>query len=130
MKLQEYQSKRIFAQYGVPVPEGGVANTPREAREIAQRLRRPVVVKAQVLVGGRGKAGGIKLAETPGEAEAVAAQILDMDLKGLSVGSVLIERAAEIASGVAPPGMALRPLEELELDRVGWDEDEQGEPRP
>jgi len=83
LKLQEYQSKRVFAQYGVPVPDSGVATTPQEAREIAKRLGRPVAVKAQVLVGGRGKAGGIKLAETPEEAEIMAAQILAMDLKGL-----------------------------------------------
>ncbi|MBC8248784.1 MAG: ADP-forming succinate--CoA ligase subunit beta [Anaerolineales bacterium] len=100
MKLQEYQSKRIFAQYGVPVPEGGVATTPQKAREIAERLGKPVVVKAQVLVGGRGKAGGIKLAETPEEAEAIAAQILAMDIRGLPVRSVLVEKAADIASEI------------------------------
>jgi succinyl-CoA synthetase beta subunit len=100
LKLQEYQSKRIFAQYGVPVPEGGVASTPQQAREIAKRLGTPVVVKAQVLVGGRGKAGGIKLAETPDEAETVAAQILNMDLKGLPVRSVLVEGVADIVSEI------------------------------
>jgi succinyl-CoA synthetase beta subunit len=100
LKLQEHQSKGIFAQYGVPVPEGRVATTPQEAQEIAERLGKPVVVKAQVLVGGRGKAGGIKLAETPGEAEAAAAQILDMDLKGLPVRSVLVEGTADIASEI------------------------------
>ena len=100
MKLQEHQSKRIFAQYGVPVPEGGVATTPEEARGIAERLGKPVVVKAQVLVGGRGKAGGIKLAETSEEARAVAAQILNMDIKGLPVRSVLVEEAANIVSEI------------------------------
>ena len=100
MKLQEHQSKHIFAQYGVPVPEGGVAATSQEAREIAERLGKPVVVKAQVLIGGRGKAGGIKLAETPEEAEAIAAQILDMDIRGLPVRSVLVEEAADIASEI------------------------------
>jgi succinyl-CoA synthetase beta subunit len=100
LKLQEYQSKRIFARYGVPIPEGGVATTPQEAREIAERLGKPVVVKAQVLVGGRGKAGGIKLAETPEEAETIAAQILDMDIRGLPVRSVLVEEAADIASEI------------------------------
>lgn len=100
MKLQEHQSKRIFAQYGVPVPEGGIATTPQEARKIAKRLGKPVVVKAQVLVGGRGKAGGIKLAETPEEAEAMAAQILAMDLKGLHVRSVLVEEASDIVSEI------------------------------
>jgi len=100
LKLQEHQSKRIFAQYGVPVPEGGVATTRQEAREIAERLGKPVAVKAQVLVGGRGKAGGIKLAETPEAAEAIAAQILDMDISGLPVRSVLVEEAADIASEI------------------------------
>jgi succinyl-CoA synthetase beta subunit len=100
LKLQEHQSKRIFARYGVPVPEGGVATTPQEARDIAERLGKPVVVKAQVLVGGRGKAGGIKLADAPEEAGSVAAQILDMDIKGLSVRSILIEEAVNIASEI------------------------------
>ena len=65
MKLQEYQAKRIFGQFGVPVPQGDVATTPAEARAIAERLGGTVVIKSQVLVGGRGKAGGIKLARTP-----------------------------------------------------------------
>ena len=114
MKLQEYQSKRIFAQYGVPVPEGGVATTPQEAREIAERLGKPVVVKAQVLVGGRGKAGGIKLAATPEETEVVAAQILAMDIKGLPVRSVLAEEASGIVSeiylGIVIDRAAKRPV--------------------
>lgn len=114
MKLQEHQSKRIFAQYGVPVPEGGVAATPQEAQEIAERLDKRVVVKAQVLVGGRGKAGGIRLAETPEEAGAVAAKILDMDIRGLPVRIVLVEEAADIASeiylGVVIDRAAKRPL--------------------
>ena len=96
MKLQEYQSKRIFAQYGVPIPAGDVASTPAEAREIAERLGKRVVVKAQVLVGGRGKAGGIKLADTPPEAEAVAQRILGMEIKGLPVRKVLVDEAANI----------------------------------
>jgi succinyl-CoA synthetase beta subunit len=100
LKLQEHQSKRIFAQYGVPVPEGGVATTPQKARQIAERLGKRAVVKAQVLVGGRGKAGGIKLAETPEEAGTVAAQILAMDIKGLPVRSVLVEEAADIVSEI------------------------------
>ncbi len=96
MKLHEYQAKRIFAQYGVPIPEGDVATTPEEAREIAQRIGGPVVVKAQVLVGGRGKAGGVKLAKTPEEAEEKAREILGMDIKGLTVKKVLIDPAADI----------------------------------
>jgi succinyl-CoA synthetase beta subunit len=114
LKLQEHQSKRLFAQYGVPVPEGGVATTPEEARGIAERLGKPVVVKAQVLVGGRGKAGGIKLAGTPEEARAVAAQILGMDIKGLSVRSVLVEEAANIVTeiylGIVVDRAAKRPV--------------------
>ncbi|MBM4428891.1 MAG: succinate--CoA ligase subunit beta, partial [Chloroflexi bacterium] len=114
MKLQEHQSKRIFAQYGVPVPEGGVATTPQEAREIAERLGKPVVVKAQVLVGGRGKAGGVRLAGTPEEAGAIAAQILGMNVRGLPVRSVLVEEAADIASeiylGVVVDRAAKRPV--------------------
>jgi succinyl-CoA synthetase beta subunit len=114
MKLQEYQSKRIFAQYGVPVPEGGVATTPQEARGIAERLGKPVAVKAQVLVGGRGKAGGIKLAKTPEEAERVATQVLGMDIKGLPVRTVLVEEAADITSeiylGVVIDRAAKRPV--------------------
>jgi len=96
LKLHEYQAKRIFGQYGVPVPEGEVATTPEEAREIAQRIGGPVVVKAQVLVGGRGKAGGVKLAKTPEEAEEKAREILGMDIKGLTVKKVLIDPAADI----------------------------------
>ena len=96
MKLHEYQSKRIFAKYGVPIPKGEVAASPTEAREIAQLLGGPVVVKSQVLVGGRGKAGGIKLAKTPEEAETYAEQILGMDIKGLTVEKVLIDQAADI----------------------------------
>jgi succinyl-CoA synthetase beta subunit len=114
LKLQEHQSKRIFAQYGVPIPEGRVATTPQEAWKIADRLGKTVVVKAQVLVGGRGKAGGIKLAKTPDEAGGVAAQMLDMDIKGLPVRSVLVEEAADIASeiylGVVINRAAKRPV--------------------
>ena len=94
MKLHEYQSKRIFARYGVPIPRGDVASTPDDVYKIAARLGRRVVVKAQVLVGGRGKAGGIKLAQNAAEAEAKASQILGMDIKGLKVRKVLIDEAA------------------------------------
>jgi len=94
VKLHEYQSKRIFARYGVPIPRGDVASTPDDAYKIAARLERRVVVKAQVLVGGRGKAGGIKLAKDAPETEAKASQILGMDIKGLKVRKVLIDEAA------------------------------------
>lgn len=96
MKLQEFQSKRIFGQFGIPVPLGDVASTPAEARAIAERIGGPVVVKSQVLVGGRGKAGGIKVAKTPDEAEQVAARILGMNIKGLTVKKVLVDPAADI----------------------------------
>jgi succinyl-CoA synthetase beta subunit len=96
MKLHEYQSKRLFAQYGISIPQGGVAGSPEEARQIASRLGGKVVVKAQVLVGGRGKAGGIRLARDADEAERMAEQILGMEIKGLPVEKVLIDQAADI----------------------------------
>ncbi|MGD9317819.1 MAG: ADP-forming succinate--CoA ligase subunit beta [Anaerolineae bacterium] len=96
MKLHEYQSKRIFADFGVPIPRGDVATTPEQARRIAARLGKRVVVKSQVLVGGRGKAGGIRLASHPDEVERVADQILGMNIKGLTVKKVLIDEAADI----------------------------------
>ena len=100
MNLHEYQSKRIFAKYGIPIPSGEVATTPTEARDIAVRLGGPVVVKSQVLVGGRGKAGGIKLAKTSDEAEARATDILGMDIKGLTVKKVLVDEAADIQTEI------------------------------
>ncbi len=93
MKLHEYQARDLLAKYGIPVTGGGVASTPAEARAIAERIGAPVVVKAQVFVGGRGKAGGVKLADTPDQAEHVAAQILGMDIKGLTVEKVLVAEA-------------------------------------
>ena len=100
MKLHEYQSKRIFAEYGVPIPRGDVAATPEVARQIAARLGTRVVVKSQVLVGGRGKAGGIRLADHPDEVERVADQILGMNIKGLTVKKVLVDEAADIATEI------------------------------
>jgi succinyl-CoA synthetase beta subunit len=97
LNLHEYQSKRIFGRYGIPVPSGEVATTPGAVRDIAVRLGGPVVVKSQVLVGGRGKAGGIKLAKTPDEAEQRADAILGMTIKGLTVKKVLVDPAADIA---------------------------------
>ena len=97
MDLFEHQAKEIFAQYGVPVPTGQVATTPDEARRIAERLGGRVVVKAQVKVGGRGKAGGVKVADDPADAEAKAKAILGMDIKGHTVHRVLVENASAIA---------------------------------
>jgi succinyl-CoA synthetase beta subunit len=96
VKLHEYQSKRLFAVQGIPIPRGEVATTPQEARRIAEQLGCPVVVKAQVLVGGRGKAGGVRLAQTPAEAEQAAAAILGLAIKGLPVRQVLVDEAADI----------------------------------
>jgi succinyl-CoA synthetase beta subunit len=93
MKLHEYQARDILATYGLPVTGGGVATTPAEARQIAEQIGARVVVKAQVFVGGRGKAGGVKLADTPEQAEQVASQILGMDIKGLTVEKVLVAEA-------------------------------------
>ncbi len=96
MDLFEYQGKELLRKFDVPVPEGRVASTPDEALEAARFLGDKVVVKAQVQVGGRGKAGGIKLADSPEEARAVAEKILGMDIKGHIVKRVLVERAGDI----------------------------------
>jgi succinyl-CoA synthetase beta subunit len=100
MKLHEYQSKQIFARFGVPIPKGHVASTASEARQVSEELGGRVVIKSQVLVGGRGKAGGIRLAKTPKEAEEVATQILAMELKGLPVRKVLVDEAVSIAKEI------------------------------
>jgi succinyl-CoA synthetase beta subunit len=95
--LFEHQAKELFAQYGVPVPTGKVATTPAEAHTIADELTGRVVVKAQVKAGGRGKAGGVKVAADSGDAQAKAEDILGMDIKGLTVHKVLVEQASDIA---------------------------------
>ena len=100
MKLHEYRSKLLFSKCGVPIPRGRVAMTAHEAKTIARELGGPVVIKAQVLVGGRGKAGGIRLVHTPEEAEEAARQILGMKIKGLPVRKVLVDEAAEIRSEI------------------------------
>jgi succinyl-CoA synthetase beta subunit len=100
VKLHEYQSKQIFSRYGIPIPKGRVATTADEARHIASELGGRVVIKSQVLVGGRGKAGGIRLAKDPHEAEEVATQILAMEIKGLPVRKVLVDEAANISKEI------------------------------
>ncbi|MEV4757378.1 ADP-forming succinate--CoA ligase subunit beta [Micromonospora sp. NPDC049559] len=97
MDLYEYQGRELFERHGLPVLAGGVATTPEEARAIAERLGGRVVVKAQVKVGGRGKAGGVKLAEGADEATARADDILGMDIKGHTVHKVMITVTANIA---------------------------------
>ncbi|MFO7584652.1 MAG: ADP-forming succinate--CoA ligase subunit beta [Anaerolineales bacterium] len=114
MKLHEYQSKTIFSKYGIPIPKGRVAATAVEAKHIAEELGGRVVIKSQVLVGGRGKAGGIKLAKDPAEAEQLATQILGMEIKGLPVRKVLVDEAAsidqEIYLGITNDRAARKPV--------------------
>jgi succinyl-CoA synthetase beta subunit len=95
--LYEYQGKQLFARFGIPVSEGRLATTPQEGRAAADELGGPVVVKAQVLTGGRGKAGGVKLADGPADAEAKAHDILGLDINGHVVRKLWIERASDIA---------------------------------
>ena len=97
MKLLEYASKEVFRRFGLPVQEGKLAYTPEEARRVAETLKPPYVVKAQVPVGGRGKAGGVKLAHTPEEVEEKARHILNLTIKGVPVKKVLVTEAADIA---------------------------------
>ena len=97
MDLYEFQGKQLFRRYGIPVSDGELATTPEKARAAAERLGGQVVVKAQVLTGGRGKAGGIKLADGAAEAESSAAEILGMDIRGHVVRQVWVEKASDIA---------------------------------
>ncbi len=97
MVIHEYQGKLLLDEVGVPITRGRVASTPEEAGKIAAEIGKKVAVKAQVLVGGRGKAGGIKLAEGQAETEQKAREIIGMDIKGLKVEKVLVEEAIDIA---------------------------------
>ena len=97
MKLHEYQAKELLARFGVPVPAGKIAFTPEEAKAIAVSIGKMTVIKAQVHVGGRGKAGGVKLAKDANEAFDRASDILGMDIKGLTVKKVLVAEAVDIA---------------------------------
>lgn len=98
MKIHEYQAKAVLREYGVPVPDGAVCASPAEAEAFAASLAAPIVVKAQVHTGGRGKAGGVKIARTPAEARDAAQAILGMDIKGFTVRKVLAEPALDIQS--------------------------------
>jgi succinyl-CoA synthetase beta subunit len=100
MKLHEYQSKQIFSNYGIPIPSGRVTANAADAKQIAEELGGHVVIKSQVLVGGRGKAGGIRLAKSPQEAEDLATQILGIEIKGLPVRKVLVDEAASIETEI------------------------------
>jgi succinyl-CoA synthetase beta subunit len=98
VNIHEYQAKEILRSHGIPIPPGGVATTPTEAEALARRYASTVVVKAQVHAGGRGKAGGVKLAKTPEETREIASKILGMQIKGLTVHKVLVTPAADIAT--------------------------------
>lgn len=98
MNLHEYQARALLKAAGVPVPDGDVAATPGEAEALARRIGGTVVIKAQVHAGGRGKAGGVKLAKSPAETAEIASHILGMQIKGLTVHKVLVVPAAEIAT--------------------------------
>ncbi len=96
MRLHEYQSKKIYSEFGIPIPRGSIASSPEEAKRIAIDLGNQVVVKAQVLVGGRGKAGGIRLTKTPSDTEEAATQILGMKIKDIPVHKLLVEEGVSI----------------------------------
>ena len=96
MKLLEYEAKEVFRRYGIPLGASAVASTPEEARDAAAKIAKPIVVKAQVGVGGRGKAGGIKPADTPEQTYEVAKQILGMKIKDLPIRKVLVEERLSI----------------------------------
>jgi len=95
-RLHEHEGKALFKIAGMPIPEGDVARTPEEAGKIAEKIGKPVVIKVQIWAGGRGKAGGVKFADTPQEAEKVAASLLGMTIKGLLVEKVLVEEKLAI----------------------------------
>ena len=95
-RLHEHEGKALFKIAGMPIPEGDVASTPEEAGKIAEKIGKPVVIKVQIWAGGRGKAGGVKFADTPQEAEKVAASLLGMTIKGLLVEKVLVEEKLAI----------------------------------
>jgi succinyl-CoA synthetase beta subunit len=114
MKLHEYQAKQLFARYGIPIPRGRVTTNAAEAKQIAEELGGKVVIKSQVLVGGRGKAGGIRLARSPKEAEELATVILSMEIKGLPVRKILVDEAVginrEIYLGITNDRAARKPV--------------------
>jgi len=114
VNIHEYQAKDILRRTGIPIPAGEIATTPDEARALASRYGSTVVIKAQVHAGGRGKAGGVKLAASPDDAYAVASRILGMHIKGLPVMKVLVTPAADIAReayvGIIVDRAAQRPV--------------------
>ena len=109
MNLHEYQARALLKAAGVPVPDGDVASTPGEAEGLSRRIGGRVVVKAQVHAGGRGKAGGVKLAKTPAETSDIASHILGMQIKGLTVHKVLVVPAAPRARPRMSPSSPATP---------------------
>lgn len=95
-RLHEHEGKALFKKAGMPVPQGDVAGTPEEAKKIAEKIGKPVVIKVQIWTGGRGKAGGVKFADTPKEAEKAAASLLGATIKGYLVEKVLVEEKLDI----------------------------------
>ena len=108
MNIHEYQAKEILRGYGIPIPPGEVATTPAEAERLAQKFGGRVVIKAQVHAGGRGKAGGVKLATSPAEARDIASRILGMQIKGLIVHKVLEFTRTTNRSRVCQPEFSAR----------------------
>lgn len=100
MKLLECEAKEVFREFGIPTPNGGVATSPQEAKAVAERIGRPVAVKTQLPVGGRGKAGGILFADTPTEASEAAGRLIGGRLKGIEVRKVLVEEKLRIADEI------------------------------
>ncbi|MCJ7695306.1 MAG: acetate--CoA ligase family protein, partial [Anaerolineaceae bacterium] len=114
MKLHEYQSKLIFSREGIPIPQGKLASTPGEAKQISDEIGCPVILKAQVLTGGRGKSGGIRLVKSPQEVEIESAKIFGSKIKGFPVRKLLIDKAAgirqEIYLGITNDRKAGKPV--------------------
>ena len=96
MRLYEYEAKQIFSQFGIPIPQGMVVGSPQEAKSFAQKLKKPVVLKSQILSGGRGKAGGIKFADNPQEAEKMSKELLSMKIKGYQVERIVVDEKLDI----------------------------------
>src|SRR3954453_12847860 len=133
MDLLEYQGKQLFARHGVPVPSGSPASTVEQAVAAADEIGYPCVIKAQVLIGGRGKAGGIKVAQNRADAEEHARAILGMDIRGFTVHEVWVEAASDIAAeyyaSIVFDRAAKQPLVMLST-QGGMDIEEVAEPAP
>ncbi len=135
MKIHEYQAKEIFSNFDIPIPKGEVTSSPDEARQIAVRYEKPVMVKAQVHVGGRGKAGGIKYCADPDEAFFAAEEILGMEIKGLRVKKILVTDALDIVNeayvGVVldrvskKPVIMVSPAGGIDIEEVAKEDPEQ-----